>query len=63
MNPKIFQALSIAKGLEVYADHEIKVNRLWTPKAMMAKASEMTGLTFKARDYRVAARALRALIK
>lgn len=58
-----FRAKAIAIGLETWAKHKIKVNRAYTPKAMMAQAQHMTGKTFKATDYVGAASALRAMVE
>ena len=55
-----FRALSIAKALSLYAKTGIKVNRAYTPKAMMAAAAAITGQRFRARDYLGAAEALTA---
>ena len=57
-SPRTYQALAIKVGLETWARHKIKVNTHYTPKAMMAKASEITGKRFKAQDYLGAAKAL-----
>lgn len=53
----IYQALAIWGGLRLYAATGMKPNASWTPKAMMATASQITGRTFKARDYLAAAAA------
>lgn len=57
-----FRAKAIAIGLETWAKHKIKVNRAYTPRAMMATASKITGKTFKSTDYLGAASALRAMV-
>lgn len=54
----VFVASTLRSGLKLYAATGIKPNRMWTPKAMMAKASEITGKKFKARDYAGAQAAL-----
>lgn len=59
VNPKTFQALVIAKALELYAQTGIKVNRAYTPKNMLAMANKLTGKPFKPRQYLEAATALR----
>jgi hypothetical protein len=56
----VYRCLAIASALELYARTGMKVNRSYTPKAMMAAAAQITGRTFKTRDYREAAKALRA---
>lgn len=53
-----FIAISLKSGLSLYAKTGMRPNRMWTPKAMMAKASEITGQKFKARDYAGAIEAL-----
>jgi hypothetical protein len=60
INPYAYQALAIAKALELYAATGIKVNRAYTPKNMLAMAAKLTGQKYKARDYLQAAAALRA---
>lgn len=54
-----FRAFSIAAALELYAKHKIKATKQHTPKAMMAAAEQITGLSFKPRAYLEAASALR----
>lgn len=56
----VYVATVLASGLRLYAKTGIKPGRSWTPKNMMAKAAEITGLTFKARAYNEAADALTA---
>lgn len=55
----VFRATVIAGALELYAKTGMRANRAYTPKAMMQAAQEMTGETFKARDYAHAAVTLR----
>lgn len=62
MDPQAYQALVLAKALELYAHTGMKANRAYTPSAMMRTAARITGLRFRARDYLVAANALRALV-
>lgn len=59
-DPHTYQAVVIAKALELYSVHRLKVNKAYTPKAMMAMAGKITGKTFMPRDYVGAAKALRA---
>ena len=59
INPSTYQALVIAKALELYARTGIKANRAYTPTAMMRMATKITGKTFRPRDYLPAAQALR----
>lgn len=56
-----YQCLAIAGALRLYAQTGMKVNRAYTPSAMMRAASTFTGQKFKARDYMTAANALRVL--
>lgn len=53
-----YVAITLKHGLKLYAATGIKPNRMWTPKNMMAKAAEITGKKFKARDYLAAVDAL-----
>ncbi len=59
MNPTTFQACVIARALDTYAATGRKVNRAYTPKAMMNTATKITGKVFLARDYTGAAQELR----
>lgn len=59
IEPRLFQALVVAKALEMYARFGIKANSAYTPANMMRTATRITGRTFNARDYEGAARALR----
>lgn len=54
-----YQALTIAHALELYHKHKMKVNRAYTPSAMMRAASQITGAKFAPRDYAGAAAACR----
>jgi len=58
-----YRALVIAKGLEMWAKHKMKLNRAYTPKNMMQAAAEITGKKYKARDYLVAAQDIRNLLE
>jgi hypothetical protein len=55
--------VAVASALEFYAKTGVQVNRAYTPKAMMRTAENITGRTFKARDYKGAAAALREWVK
>lgn len=57
----IFQCLAIASALRFYAKTGMKVNRAYTPSAMMSTAARLTGQRFAKRDYLGAAVALTAL--
>jgi hypothetical protein len=56
----IYRATVIESALRLYAKSGLRVNRAYTPAAMMRVAAEITGKKFKARDYLGAADALRA---
>lgn len=58
----LYVAATLKSALKLYANTGMKVNRAYTPKAMMAKAAELTGKTFKARDYMGAVDALQEMI-
>ena len=55
----VFRALTVASALKLYARTGMKANRAYTPAKMMRVAREITGKNFKARDYLLAAEALR----
>lgn len=55
IDPRLAQMVAIKVGLRAYARHKIKVNRAYTPKAMMMMAEKLTGKKFNARDYLEAA--------
>lgn len=52
-------ALILASALDMYAKTGLKANTRYTPKNMRLTAQKMTGKTFKARDYKGMAAALR----
>ena len=54
-----YAMLALASALRLYALHKIQAGRSYTPGCMMRAAARYTGQTFKARDYLVAAKALR----
>ena len=54
---RAFQARTIARALRLYAKTGLKPNRAYTPSAMLATASNITGLTFKRGEYERAAQA------
>jgi len=58
----LYRAAAIRTALALYAKTGLKVNRAYTPTAMMRAASSITGRTFKARDYAGAIAALEAWI-
>lgn len=57
---KVYQATVIGSALRLYAKCGLRVNRAYTPSAMMKVATALTGKRFKARDYLGAADALKA---
>jgi hypothetical protein len=56
----IYRATVIESALRFYARTGMRVNRAYTPTAMMRAASEITGRKFKTRDYIGAADAIHA---
>lgn len=51
----VFRAAVIASGLRLYAKTGIKPNRMYTPTAMLAAASGITGKNYKRGQYEQAA--------
>lgn len=60
-DPSLYQITAIKVALRAYARHGMKVNRAYTPKNMLAKATELTGVTFKRGEYLRAADELEKL--
>jgi len=58
MTPEQFQAITLARALRLYARTGMKANRAYTPSAMLATASQITGQSFPSRAYLEAADAL-----
>jgi len=58
IDPSIYQAMVIRKGLEFYRKHGMRINRMYTPKRMMDMATAITGRKFKPRDYATAEQVL-----
>jgi hypothetical protein len=52
---RLYQATSLKVALRTYANTGMKVNRMWTPTAMMRMASRITGKTYHRRAYGQAA--------
>lgn len=50
-DPRIFQAVSIAKGLKFYALHKGMLFKGARVKDLMRTASNITGKEYKAREY------------
>lgn len=59
IDPGVFQALTIASALDLYAKTGMRANRSYTPTNMIRAAMSITGKKFKSRDYLLAAKALR----
>lgn len=57
-----YVAITLKHGIKLYRDTGIKPNRAWTPTAMLAKAGEITGQTFKRGQFTQAIDALDAWI-
>ncbi len=51
------QAKTIARALRMYAKTGMRMNSAYTPRAMFAAATNITGLNFKRGDYERAAQA------
>lgn len=51
VNPTVFVAVSLAKGLKLYCKHKILPNRLWTPTNMLKTATKLTGIKYKRGEY------------
>jgi hypothetical protein len=56
---RVYQALAVAKGLEFYAQHKVKINRAYSPRNMLRVVTAITGKTFKRNQLAEAAQALR----
>lgn len=54
-----YRALAIATALEFYAKTKRKINRSYTPTAMIKAANEITGHCYHRGQYTTAAAALR----
>jgi hypothetical protein len=54
-----YRATVVASGLKMYAEYHMQPSRVWTPKAMMAAAEQITGKKFRPRAYLEAAEAVR----
>lgn len=59
----VYVMAALASGLRLYAKTGMKPNRAWTPTAMMRAAAHHTGMTFKKRDYLLAADVLSAKVQ
>ncbi len=54
----IFQAVTLASALRLYAKTGMKPNRAYTPARMLATANELTGHNYRRGQYEAAAAAL-----
>ena len=54
----IFAMLTLASALKMYAETKMKASRFHTPTAMLKRASEYTGLTYKRGQFLKAAQDL-----
>lgn len=62
MSPNIYQALAIKHALNLYARTGRRANRAYTPKAMLATASAITGHVYRRGQYAAAALGLQEWI-
>ncbi len=58
-----YQAIVLKGALKMYAAHGMRVNRAYTPTAMLKTAGNITGQTFKRGQYTQALEALEAWIE
>lgn len=58
-----FRALCTAQALEMWVKHKMLTTRGATPSYLMRLATQITGKTFKPRNYAGAAVALREMLK
>ena len=59
----VYQAIVIKNALLFYAKTGMKVNRAYTPSAMLAAASAITGQRFKRGQYKEAAAAIEVVLE
>ncbi len=59
-NPIVFQCLTLATAIDLYANTGIKANRSYTPTSMLRTAANITGKKFKRGQFKIASDALRA---
>ena len=57
-----FRALCTAQALEMWVKHKMLTTRGAKPSYLMRLATQITGKTFKPRDYLGAAAAIRAML-
>lgn len=58
-----YRAMVISGALRMYARTGMKVNRAYTPSAMLAAATSMTGVKYKRGEYLKAADDLKNLVE
>jgi hypothetical protein len=51
----LYRATALASGLRLYAKTKMKPNRAWSPSAMLAAATGITGKKYKRGEYAKAA--------
>ena len=57
-----FVAVTLRQAIKLYRLHGMKVNRAYTPTAMLARASQLTGKKFKRGQFAEAEAALTELL-
>ena len=50
-DPKVYQAVVLAKALKLYHTTKIKANRAYTPTNMLRTASSITNIKYKRGEY------------
>jgi len=50
-DPNLYRALAIAKALKLYDNIGMKVNKAYTPTAMLRSAARITGNNYKRGEY------------
>lgn len=55
----VYRATAISVALKFYAKTGMKINRAYTPTAMLAAANEITGHSYKRGQYEAAAQGLK----
>lgn len=63
MEPRDFQMVVVARGIELYLKTGMKPSSMWTPSNMLQTASRITGKNYKRSQLRLAASDLNAIIK
>ena len=60
LEPRTYQALAIAQGLDFFAKTGVKINRSYSVKNMLFMTAKITGQKFARKDLAKASAALRA---